>query len=323
MNILSHSRQRVAPTVAAALCAIGLLAQAFLPQPAWAADPVQVSRYDDADAYLPTAERKNRDGVRLFLRQQEGEQLFKVMTPRNVSVDVVARIPEGADIGVVLLLGGTSVLSIVNDRLDRSFSFQPRSRDYWWANNMATFLVDAPSDRLGKDGIQDLWWRSGPEHAADLQAVLDAIGQRFPGPLVIQGHSNGAVSLANVASLKAPQVKAYVFSGPAHYKAGTPRTPAARPTVARPRVFCSRSSPTPARSSGWKGAARRSAGTAGRSPRTASSASRSRPSTGWRPRSASSCTDLRSRSCRAQAWAATGTSATCGKSTGTANAMFT
>jgi len=221
MNILSHSRQRVAPTVAAALCAIGLLAQAFLPQPAWAADPVQVSRYDDADAYLPTAERKNRDGVRLFLRQQEGEQLFKVMTPRNVSVDVVARIPEGADIGVVLLLGGTSVLSIVNDRLDRSFSFQPRSRDYWWANNMATFLVDAPSDRLGKDGIQDLWWRSGPEHAADLQAVLDAIGQRFPGPLVIQGHSNGAVSLANVASLKAPQVKAYVFSGPAHYKAGT------------------------------------------------------------------------------------------------------
>jgi hypothetical protein len=221
MNILSHSRQRVAPTVAAALCAIGLLAQAFLPQPAWAADPVQVSRYDDADAYLPTAERKNRDGVRLFLRQQEGEQLFKVMTPRNVSVDVVARIPEGADIGVVLLLGGTSVLSIVNDRLDRSFSFQPRSRDYWWANKMATFLVDAPSDRLGKDGIQDPWWRSGPEHAADLQAVLDAIGQRFPGPLVIQGHSNGAVSLANVASLKAPQVKAYVFSGPAHYKAGT------------------------------------------------------------------------------------------------------
>jgi hypothetical protein len=221
MNILSRSRQLVAPTVAAALCAVGFLAQAFLPQPAWAADPVQVSRYDDADEYLPTAERKNRDGVRLFLRQQEGEQLFKVVTPRNVSVDVVARIPEGADVGIVLLLGGTSVLSIVNDRLDRSFSFQPRSRDHWWANNMATFLVDAPSDRLGKDGIQDPWWRSGPEHKADLQAVLDAIGQRFAGPLVIQGHSNGAVSLATVASLKAPQVKAYVFSGPAHYKAGT------------------------------------------------------------------------------------------------------
>jgi len=108
MNILSHSRQRVAPTVAAALCAIGLLAQAFLPQPAWAADPVQVSRYDDADEYLPTAERKNRDGVRLFLRQQEGEQLFKVMTPRNVSVDVVARIPEGADVGVYALGEGTT-----------------------------------------------------------------------------------------------------------------------------------------------------------------------------------------------------------------------
>ena len=194
---------------------------AFLPNLADAADHIQVPRYDDADEYLPTAQKKNKDNIRLLLQQQPGEVLFKVLTPRNVTVDVVANVPPDADTAVILLLGGTGVLSIVNDRLDRSFSFQPRSRDYWWANKFATFLIDAPSDRLGKDGIQDQRWRAGAEHKVDLKAVLDVIAQRFPGPLVIQGHSNGAISLASVASLNHPRVKAYAYSAAAHYKSDT------------------------------------------------------------------------------------------------------
>ena len=194
---------------------------AFLANLANAADPIQVPRYDDADEYLPTAQRKNKDNIRLLLQQQPGEILFKVLTPRNVTVDVIANVPADADTAVILLLGGTSVLSIINERLDRSFSFQPRSRDYWWANKFATFLIDAPSDRLGKDGIQDQKWRAGPEHKTDLKAVIDAIAQRFSGPFVIQGHSNGAISLASVASLNHPRVKAYAYSGAAHYKSDT------------------------------------------------------------------------------------------------------
>lgn len=185
------------------------------------AEPIQVPRFDDADDYLPGAEKRNKDNIRLLLKQQEGEELFKVLTPRNVTVDVVAKIPKGADVAVVMLIGGTGVLSIVKDRLDRSFSFQPRSRDYWWANSFATFLVDAPSDRLGKEGIQDASWRAGPQHKTDLQAVLDEIGKRFSGPLVIHGHSNGAISLGNFATLNSSKVKAYVLTGPAHYKAST------------------------------------------------------------------------------------------------------
>ena len=185
------------------------------------AEPIQVPRYDDADDYLPGAEKRNKDNIRLLLKQQDGEEVFKVATPRNVLVDVVAKVPKDADAAVVMLLGGNGVLSIVNDRLDRSFSFQPRSRDYWWTQKFATFVVDAPSDRLGKDGIQDAKWRAGPEHKTDLQAVLDEIGKRFAGPIVIYGHSNGAISLGNVASLASPRVKAYVFSSPAHFKPNT------------------------------------------------------------------------------------------------------
>jgi hypothetical protein len=198
-----------------------LLQASICPAQSGIPSPIQVPRYDDADDYLPAAQARNKDKIRLLLPQQPGEELFKVPTPRNVTVDVIAFLPNDADAAVVLLVGGTSVHSIVNDKLDRSFSFRPRSRDHWWANRFATFLVDAPSDRLGKDGIQDLRWRAGPEHQADLKAVLDAIGRRFPGKLVIQGHSNGAVSSAAIAGLNDPRVGAYAYSSPAHVRTGT------------------------------------------------------------------------------------------------------
>lgn len=187
----------------------------------YAADPIRVPRYDDADDFLPNAERRNKDNVRLFLRQQEGEELFKVLTPRNVTVDVVSRVPPNANAALVILIGGSGVLSIANDRLDRSFGFPTRSRDFWWAYSIATFVVDAPSDRLGKDGILDPVWRAGPQHTADLEAVVKAVADRFNGPIVIWGHSNGAMSVANAASLRHKQVKLYLHSGPAHINRGT------------------------------------------------------------------------------------------------------
>ena len=185
------------------------------------ADPIQVPRYDDADDFLPAMERKNSNGIRLFLKQQPGEELFKVLTPRNVTVDVISQIPASAEFGVVFLLGGTSVLSIQNDKLDRSFSFQPRSRDYWWEHKIATFVVDAPSDKLDKLGIADARWRAGKDHQTDLKGVLDAISSRFTGPIVVHGHSNGALSVANAAMLNHNSVKAYVYSSGSHYQRPT------------------------------------------------------------------------------------------------------
>lgn len=185
------------------------------------AELIQVTRYDDADDYLPSAEKRNKNNIRLLLKQQEGEEIFKVASPRNVMIDVVAKVPTDSDVAVVMLLGGNGVLSIVNNKLDRSFSFQSRTRDYWWSQKFATFVVDAPSDRLGKDGIQDAKWRSGTEHRTDLKAVLDEIGKRFTGPIVIFGHSNGAISLGNLASLANSNVKVYLISSAAHFKPNT------------------------------------------------------------------------------------------------------
>lgn len=201
--------------------AIAILGALFSARNVNAAEPIQVARYDDADEYLPAAEKRNKDGIRLLLKQQPGEEIFKVLSPRNVLIDVVANVPRDASAAVVILLGGTGVLSIVDGKLDRSFSFQPRTRDYWWVQKFATFVVDAPSDRLGKEGIGDPKWRSGTDHKTDLNAVMGEINKRFSGPIVVYGHSNGANSLANVASLDLKNVKAYLLSSPAHFKTGT------------------------------------------------------------------------------------------------------
>lgn len=185
------------------------------------ADPIQKPRYDDADELLKIIEPKNSNNARLFLRQQDHEIIFQARSPRNVTIDIVASIPEDADFGVIFFFGGTSVLSMKDGKLDRSFSFQSRSRDYWWAKKIATFLVDAPSDKLDKAGIEDARWRAGEEHQMDLKSVLDDISTRFSKPLVIHGHSNGALSVANAADLNHKSVKAYVYSSGSHYKRPT------------------------------------------------------------------------------------------------------
>jgi hypothetical protein len=132
------------------------LAIALLASAAVAQDRVlkSVPRYNDADEFLPPAEKKNTEGVRLFLRQQPDEETLTAISDRNVSIKIIARIPEEANSGVILFVGGTSVLSIgPDDKLDRSFNYTSRSRDLWWSQGIATFLVDAPSDHLDREGL--------------------------------------------------------------------------------------------------------------------------------------------------------------------------
>lgn len=200
--------------------AFTILALAFLMSAACAQDRVlkSIPRYDDADEYLPQAEMKNRDGVRLFLRQQPGEETLTAISDRNVSVKIIARIPEGATSGVILLVGGTSVLSIGrDDKLDRSFNYTSRSRDLWWAQGIATFLIDAPSDHLDKDGLTPRF-RATADFATDMRAVIKLIASKFDKPLHAVGHSNGAIAVATVASLNDPAISSYALVSPAHTK---------------------------------------------------------------------------------------------------------
>jgi predicted esterase len=175
-----------------------------------------VTRYDDADEFLPPAERKNSEGVRLVLRQQPDEETLTVISDRNVAIKIVAKIPSDARGGVLLFTGGNGVLSMdATDRLDRSFSFLTRSRDQWWQYGLATFVIDAPSDRLDKSGLS-VSFRASSEFRTDLAAVLLTIRAKFARPLYAVGISNGATAVANLATLNDAAVAMYVLLSPAH-----------------------------------------------------------------------------------------------------------
>jgi hypothetical protein len=187
-----------------------------------AQDPVvkSVPRYDDADEYLPQAVKRNREGARLFLRQIPEEVTLTATSDRNVSIKIIARIPDDAKIGVILLVGGTSVLSIgPDDKLDRSFNYTSRSRDFWWSQGIATFLVDAPSDHLDKDGVSPKF-RATADFSTDMRAVIKLIAGKFDKPLHAIGHSNGAIAIAAVASLNEPAISSYVLVSPAYMALG-------------------------------------------------------------------------------------------------------
>jgi predicted alpha/beta hydrolase family esterase len=197
---------------------VGLLWLCCAAAMAQQAQPISVPRYDDADEYLPAAEKKNSDKVRLYLRQQPGEETLTAISERNVSIKVIAKVPEGAHAGVVLLVGGNSVLSIgPDDKLDRSFNFISRTRDHWWSLGFATFLVDAPSDHLDKVGMTAKF-RASKEFAVDMQAVAALISKRFDKPLHAVGHSNGAIAVAAVAGMPTLPFQSYVLVSPTHMK---------------------------------------------------------------------------------------------------------
>lgn len=197
------------------------VALASLPWLAHSQTLISVPRFDDADEYLPAAERKNSDGVRLYLKQQPGEETWTAISERRVSVKVIARVPDGAKAGVLIFPGGSGQLSMTaDDRLDRSFSFSSRARDHYWPLALATFLVDAPSDHLDKAGITPAF-RASPEFATDLRAVIAMVKAKFDKPLHAVGHSNGAIAVASLAAMPELPVASYTLVGPNYTSTST------------------------------------------------------------------------------------------------------
>lgn len=76
-------------------------------------------------------------------------------------------------------------------------NFLVRSRHLFHEHAIATVLVDAPSDRKDSRGLYA--FRSSPQHADDLAAVIGRIHRIFRAPLWLVGTSRGTESVANVA----------------------------------------------------------------------------------------------------------------------------
>lgn len=115
-------------------------------------------------------------------------QRLRVLAPARPPVATLVLFNGGAG-GLGLQADGTITRGAGN--------FLVRTRQRFVDAGFTVALVDAPSDRQGPPWLQG--FRTGPEHVADLKAVIAALRARG-GPVWLVGTSRGTQSVAHVAT---------------------------------------------------------------------------------------------------------------------------
>jgi hypothetical protein len=130
-------------------------------------------------------------------------QLVRVPTRPKVLVTylLLSESPRPPQAVAVMIPGAGGLLHV--DRLpdapapSTGADLLVRARHRFISRELSVAIVDAPSDR--PNGIDDAF-RAGPAHAADLEAVVASVRQRFPeARIYLVGSDRGAISTANLA----------------------------------------------------------------------------------------------------------------------------
>lgn len=126
------------------------------------------------------------------------EQIQRIASRPGVTQSFVLVRPAGPPVASAILLpGGRGRLGLERGRLAAgATNFLVRNRAAFAAHGLLVAVLDAPSDRVA-DGL--VRFRTGPEHAEDVRAVMAALRAEAPVPLWLVGTSMGSVSAANVA----------------------------------------------------------------------------------------------------------------------------
>jgi alpha/beta superfamily hydrolase len=138
-------------------------------------------------------------GVTLAYGQVE-PKVVDLATRPGVTQRLLVLAPPSPKAAVILFAGGHGGLQIA---ADGSFgwgkgNFVIRSRQLFVDQGLLTVVIDAPSDRQSPPYLG--WFRQGPEHAADVQAVIAWVRQQSGLPVWLVGTSRGTQSVAAVAT---------------------------------------------------------------------------------------------------------------------------
>lgn len=106
---------------------------------------------------------------------------------------------------LVLLAGDTGYLNLDDEGCARKLKGNTRVRNQKSLRQVgfATAVVDAPSDRQGKDGLGG--FRIEEDHAKDLSLVIADLQKRTGLQVYVIGSSRGTISAANAASCLSSQ----------------------------------------------------------------------------------------------------------------------
>jgi dienelactone hydrolase len=133
-------------------------------------------------------------------RADVGARVVDIPTRPGVTQRLLVLAPPAPKAAVILFAGGHGGLQIAPDG---SFgwgkgNFLIRSRQLFVDQGLLTVVIDAPSDRQSPPFLAG--YRQGPEHAADVQAVIAWVRQQSGLPVWLVGTSRGTQSIAAVAT---------------------------------------------------------------------------------------------------------------------------
>jgi Serine aminopeptidase, S33 len=118
---------------------------------------------------------------------------------------------------VMTFIGGTGAIGLARRAENGPVKFGPstnfliRIRERLVDADIADAIVDAPSDQLPQ-GMQDRF-RLGPDHLADIRALITDLKKRFPGARIyLVGTSRGTISAASLGAKLGDSVQGIVLS---------------------------------------------------------------------------------------------------------------
>ena len=99
---------------------------------------------------------------------------------------------------VILFAGGSGLIGASPTGIRWKHNFLVRTRRLFAQQGFLVATVDAPSDRQTGDGL--VGYRSGKNHAQDIQAVIAWLKRKADVPVWVVGTSRGSLSAANSAA---------------------------------------------------------------------------------------------------------------------------
>lgn len=127
-------------------------------------------------------------------------RIVDIPTRQGVTQRLLVLAPPSPKAAVILFAGGHGGLQIAADGALGwgKGNFLIRSRQLFVDQGLLTVVIDAPSDRQSAPYLAG--FRQGPEHAADVQAVIAWVRQQSGLPVWLVGTSRGTQSIAAVAT---------------------------------------------------------------------------------------------------------------------------
>lgn len=144
------------------------------------------------------------------------ETIDTIQTRPGVSLSYLLLEHREANKIVILFAGGKGALNLQKNNEKPVISwgkknFLVRSRDLFQQAGSHVIVVDAPSDRQGKNGML-YGFRTSQDHVLDIQALVDHLSKRYQLPIWLVGTSRGTESVAYLAVNKIASIAGIILS---------------------------------------------------------------------------------------------------------------